>query len=71
MSHLKPLITDVAEIGAIKCPNCGYEGMAAGGTLCPTYENEADSKAGKDPDYILCTECHTLNDYPFDPGYYL
>ncbi|AGM11184.1 hypothetical protein M197_gp19 [Haloarcula hispanica tailed virus 2] len=38
------------------CPTCG----AGESFLVPVWEDLEDAEAGERPDYIGCTECHTM-----------
>jgi len=42
------------------CPTCG---AVADEFLIPVWEDMDDYWGHKDPDYIGCTECHTMHEH--------
>lgn len=44
------------------CQSCGFEGRLGADTLIPVWEDPQEYD-GYDPDYIGCTNCHTMLPY--------
>lgn len=50
-------------MGDAKCLTCEVRGFDGDGSLIPVWENPADYDNGEPPDYLGCTECHTMRPY--------
>jgi len=46
--------------GTEQCGTCEVEQFGSDGSLIPVWEDPADYQRGKSPDYLGCTECHTM-----------
>jgi len=57
-------------VATVTCETCEVKdwGHKSDGSLIPVWENPADYKRGEAPDYIGCTECHTMRKYPYREG---
>lgn len=47
-----------------ECQTCGVRGFVGEGKLIPVWENQSDAEQGELPDYLGCTECHEMEEFP-------
>jgi hypothetical protein len=59
---------DDAGVGRKECPTCEVKDFVGEGALIPVWQNPHDAENGEAPDFIGCTECHTMHPYPFEEG---
>jgi hypothetical protein len=54
--------------GKDQCSTCksGVWGYESDGDLIPVWEDPNDYNTGEGPDYIGCTECHTMREVGCD-----
>ena len=49
-----------------ECPSCKEKAFVGEEMLIPVWQNLEDAERGNAPDYIGCTNCHSMHTYPFD-----
>lgn len=56
------------ELQQEECPTCEVKDYVGEGSLIPVWQDPQDAERGEGPDFIGCTECHTMHSYPFEEG---
>ena len=49
-----------------QCSTCETKDWGSEGDLIPVWENPQDYERGEGPDYLGCTECHTMQEVGCD-----